>query len=124
MSTQQDQTIAVANQLFTLANNLSGIASQIAVVSSTWSNLSAANKLNAMATAAAATTGGLGSADGSSVVTNPIDTRVSGQASLSKAISANNISSILTFLQGVQSAINGSAVSANGAAPQLLALCS
>lgn len=123
MSTQQDQAIAVANQLFTLTNSLAGIAAQIAVVSSTWTNLSAANKLNAMATAAAATTGGLGTADGSPVVANPIDTRISGQASLSKAVSANNIASILTFLQGVQGAINGSAVSVNGAAPQLLALC-
>lgn len=123
MSTQQDQAIAVANQLVTLVNQLTGIATQISTASATWTNLSAANKINALSTAAALPTGGLGSADVSPTVTNPVDTRVSGQGNLSKAMSANNIAALVTYLTGVQSAINGSAVGANGTAVQLQALC-
>lgn len=123
MSTQQDQAIAVANQMFSLVAQANAMQAQIGALHTTWTNLSTATKLNACATAALLTTGGLGTADGSPTVTNPIDTRVSGQATLSKAMSANNIASIDTYLQGVQQCINGTAVSANGAAPSLLALC-
>ena len=123
MPTQQDQAIAVANSLISLVGQATSLAAQIAAATSAWTNLSAATKLNALSTAAALTTGGLGTADGSPVTSDPVDTRVSGQGGLSRAMSANNIASLVTYLQGVQSDIGGSADSANGAAVQLQALC-
>lgn len=123
MSTQQDQAIAVANQMFSAANQCSTLASQLTALHTTWTNLSVANKLNAMPTAPLLTTGALGTPDGSPNTANPIDTRVSGLSGISKAMSANNVASLDTYLQGIISAIGGGAISANGSAPQLLALC-
>lgn len=123
MSTQQDQAIAVANLMVTYTNNLAILANQIAATHVTWTNLSTANKLNAMPTAPLLTTGGLDTPDGSPNNAHPIDTRVSGLGGIAKAISANNLASIDTYLQGIASAIGGTALGANGAAPQLLALC-
>lgn len=122
MSTQQDQAIAVANQLLNLTSSLWAIQQQINTASSAWTNLSVAAKIAAFPTAPANSTGGLATGDGSPNVANPIDTRVPPGSSLSVAISSNNLASILTFLQGISTAIGGGAVSANGAAVQLVAL--
>lgn len=123
MTTQETQVAGVANQIINLTNTLHGIGGQIAELSALWTNISAATKLNAFPTAALTTTGGLGTADGTPSTSNPINTGVAPGTALSRAISSNNIAGLLTYLQGVQSAIGGSAVSANGAATQLIALC-
>lgn len=120
--TQETQAAAVANNIIAMCAQLNGIAAAIAAISTQWTNLSVANKVNAFPTAPLLTTGALGTADGSPTVANPIDVRVSPGSDISRAISPNNLASMLTFIQGVQSAINGSAVSANGAASQLVAL--
>jgi len=122
MVTQETQAAAVANQVIALTSALQGIAVQISAVSTQWTNLSVANMLNAFPTAPLLSTGALGTADGSPVNTHPVDIRTADGGLITRAVSAANISSMLTFLQGVQQAINGSAVSANGAAAQLLAL--
>lgn len=121
MTTQETQVAAVANSLISLASGLYSIQQQINQVSSAWTNLSAATKLNAFPTAALTTTGGIGTADGSPVVANPINTGVLPGSEINRAISANDLASLLTYLQGISSAIGGSAVSANGAAAQLVA---
>lgn len=123
MTTQETQVAGIANQIINLTNTLHGIGEQIADVAALWTNLSAATKLNAFPTAALTTTGGLGTADGTPSTSNPINTGVAPGTALSRAISSNNIAGLLTYLQGVQSAIGGSAINANGAATQLIALC-
>ena len=122
-TTQELQVAALANNLISFAAQAISLQQQIDVASAAWTNLSAATKLNAFNTAAGTTTGGLGTADGSPVDTDPIDTRTAPGSELNRAISATNIAGILTGLQGISSVIKGNAVSANGAWPQLAALC-
>lgn len=122
-TTQELQVAGLANQIMSLSAQLYGMGQQINALSAMWTNLSAATKLNAFPTAAATTSGALGTADGSSNVANPIDVRVTIGSDLNRAISANNLAGLLTYLQGVASVINGSAVGANGAAAQIVALC-
>jgi hypothetical protein len=120
--TQEVQVANLANQILNLTSALAGIQAQINMVSSAWTNLSAANKLNAFPTAAATTTGGIGTVDSTPVTTNPINVNILPGNEITRAISATSIAGLLTYLQGVSSAIGGSAVSANGAAAQLVAL--
>lgn len=120
MATQQDQAVALVNQIIALAASLHATQSQITELSSAWTNLSAATKINALPTAPLSATGGLGTADGAANPADPIDTRVT--PAVTQAISANNIAGLLTYLQGVSTAIGGGAVTANGAAAQLIAL--
>lgn len=123
MITQEIQAANLANTMIALVAELQQIATAVTSCSNQWTNLSAANLLNAFPTAPLSSTGGIGSADGSPNTAHPINVTVSPGSEINRAISANNLASMLTYLQGVQSAINGSAVSANGAALQLLALC-
>lgn len=122
MPTQETQVAAVANQIINLTSAMSGIQQQISAASSAWTNLSAATKLNAFPTAAVTTTGGIGIVDTAPANGNPINTSVAPGTQISRAISANNIAAMLTFLQGISTAIGGGAVSVNGAATQLVAL--
>lgn len=120
MATQQDQAVALVNQIIAITASLHATQSQITELSSAWTNLSAATKVNALPTAPLSATGGLGTADGAANSVNPIDTRVT--PAVTQAISANNIAGLLTYLQGISTAIGGGAISANGAAAQLIAL--
>lgn len=122
MSTQQDQAAAVVNEMISIAATLYGIKGRIDAASSAWTNLGVANMINAFPTAPRLTSGGLGTADVSSTVANPIDTRIAVGNLLTMAISPNNLASLLTVLQGLSTGIGGGAVSANGAAVQLIAL--
>lgn len=119
--TLETQAADVVNQIISITASVSQLAQQIASVSTQWTNLSVANMVNAFPTAPALTTGALGTADGTPNVAHPIDVRTTDGALISRAISANDIAGMLTFLQGVQSVVNGSAVSANGAAASLIA---
>lgn len=123
MVTQETQVAGLANQIINLTSALDGVRLQINALSSEWTNISAATKLNAFPTAPLTTTGGIGGTpDGTPVTTNPINTGVAPGSLVTRAISASNIAGLLTYLQGVASAIGGSAVSANGAAAQQIAL--
>jgi hypothetical protein len=123
MITQETQVANVANTIIMLAAQANALATQIVAVSTQWANLSVANKLDNFPTAAVLATGALGTADTLPVTTNPIDVRVSPGSDIVRAISASDIASVLTGLEGVQSAIGGGAVAANGALVQLFALC-
>lgn len=112
----------VANQLIALASGLYSIQQQINAASAAWTNLGAAVKLNAFPTAAVTTTGGIGTVDGAPVVTNPINVNVLPGSEINRAISSTSLAGLLTYLQGMSTAIGGGAVSANGAAAQLVAL--
>ena len=120
--TPETQAADVANRLINLASSLYGIQQQINAASAQWTNLGVAIKLQAFPTTALLASGALGTADVSPVQTNPIDTRAATGSDISRPISYGNIASLLTYLQGVSTAIGGGAVSANGAAVQLVAL--
>jgi len=122
MATLEVQVATLANTLIQLGASAISLQTQINLASSAWTNLGAANLLNAFNTAGATSTGGLGTADGSPNTAHPIDTRTAPGSELIQAISANNIASLLTALQGISSCIGGSAVSANGATVSILAL--
>lgn len=121
--TQEQKVAALANQIVATILQLNSVNATITSISAAWTNLSAANKLNAFPTAPLTSSGGIGTPDATPNVANPINTSVSVGSETLTAISANNYASMLTYLQSVQSALNGSAISANGAAPQLVALC-
>lgn len=121
MVNQETQVANVANTIIAMSQALDGIRKQINDASTQWTNLSAATKLAAFPTAPLTTTGGLGTLDGASVTTNPIDTRTVIGGQVSRAISSNTIAGLLTYLQGVSTAIGGGAISANGAAAQQVA---
>lgn len=123
MINQEAQVANAANQIITLTAQAYAMGIQIGELSALWTNLSAATKLNNFPTAAASLTGGLGVPDTDPVTTNPINPTAAPGNLVNRALSANNVAGLLTFLQGLQSCINGSAVSANGAAAQLIALC-
>lgn len=122
-TTQEMQVATLANSMITTVQTLYAISQQINQMSALWTNLGAATKLNAFPTTATLTTGALGTADVSPSTTNPIDVRVAPGSDVSRAISSTNLAGLLTYLQGVSNAIGGTAVSANGAAPQLVAVC-
>lgn len=119
--TPETQTANTANQIIALSSACVGLATQINTVSAAWTNGTVATKLNAFPTAPLLTTGALDVADGTPNTAHPIDVRMSPGSDISRAISANDIASLLTVLQGVANVIGGMAVSLNGAAVQLLA---
>ena len=121
MITQQTQTANTVNTMMSLLAQFAALQQQVDTTSAQWTNLSVANMINAFPTAALATTGALGTADGSPNVAHVIDTRTTDGALINRAISANDLASILTVLQGISSVIKGSAVSANGATVSLIA---
>lgn len=121
-TTQQDQAVAVVNLIINLTATLYDLQQQINRVSFQWTNLSVATKLQSAPTAVQTATGGLGAADGSPNVAHPIDTRI--VSAISNPISATDLASLLTYLQGIATAIGGGALLANNAAPQLVALTS
>ncbi len=123
-TTRQTQAAGVANTLVQLVLQAYNLKLAIDQASATWTNLGVANMINAFPTAPALTTGALGTADGTPTVANPIDTRTVDGALLLRAISANDIAGMLTYLQGVSSCVGGASVSANGAAPSLIAKAS
>ena len=120
-TTQETQAANTANTIINLTGSMLAIKQQIDAVSTQWTNLGVANMVNAFPTAPLLTTGGLGTADVSPNVAHPIDTRTTDGALINRAIAANDIASMLTYLQGLSTAIGGGAASANGAAPSLLA---
>ena len=119
--TPETQAADVANRIIGVAAQLNGIAQQIAAISAQWTNGTVATKLNAFPTAPLLTTGALGTADGSPNTANPIDTRTTDGALINRAISATTLAGLLTYLQGIGTAIGGGAISANGASVQQVA---
>jgi len=121
MITQQTQAANVANTLLSLLAQAASLQAQIDAMSTQWTNLGVANMINAFPTATVFTTGGLNAADGTPNVAHVIDTRTTDGALINRAISANDIASVLTSLQGISNVVKGQAVSANGATVSLVA---
>ena len=117
-STPQSQAISMANQIFLAGQTATTLYAQIAGIDQYWTDDGVANILNAMATAPENTDGSLGTADGSPNNNHPIDTRV--YPSLNFAVSSNQIASMKTILDAIQSLLNGNVVSAQGGARAIL----
>jgi hypothetical protein len=115
MSTPQNQAINVANNIIGLAAQLKAVYDAYKVVSAQWTDVAVANTLNAQATALANTDGSLGAADGTPNVAHPIAT-----VGLSRALSANQVTSMKTVLDGFVTYVEGGAVSANPGARAIL----
>lgn len=118
MATEQSQAIGVANGIIAAAQQLQAFYTSMTTLNQQWTDDAVANTLNALATAAQNTDGSLGTADTTPNTAHPIDTRV--VTTLSRAISANEIASLLTIMQNVLTYVNGSAVSATSGVRALL----
>src|SRR5262252_8042274 len=119
MTAPIDQHARIANGIISVSRQMFALGEQIQDLNQNWQNLSSANALNAMPTAPLTPTGALDAADGTPNPAHPIDTRTTDGATIERAISANDLAGLLTFLNGIHGAVNGQAVTANGAAPQL-----
>lgn len=121
--TQENQVANVVNQLIATAGQLVSIQQQINNLTAQWNNLGISTMLAAFPTAPLTTIGNLGTADGSPNTAHPIDTRTPDGSLISRPLSATQIQAVLTCLQGVASAIGGSAVAAQSGLPYSFALC-
>lgn len=117
-ATPQSATIQLANNLISLAQQMINVYNAHSALQQQWTDQGIANQLNALATAALATDGSLGTADVSANVAHPIDTRV--VTSLGKALSSNQLTAIKSLLDQVKSLIDGNAVTAQGGAHGIL----
>ena len=120
--TQDQQAAGVANNVLALMQQAYQFQQTINQVALQWTNLSAATLLSNFNTAPLLASGALGTADGSPNTAHPIDTRTAPGSELNAAVSEANLASMMTALQGFANAMGGTAVSANGAVPQLVAL--
>ena len=117
----QDQAVNAANTIFALMASLNTTQAQIDSVIAQYNTLTLGNYLQNLPTCVLAADGSLGAADGAASPAHPIDTRVT--TAVNRPISANDIASMVTALQGVSDVIQGQSLAANGAIPQLVAKC-
>ena len=115
MANNQTHVINVANELIALGQQLKAIYDSYNIVALQWNDDTIATLLNNQTTGSVNADGSVGAADGSPNVTHPIT-----NAQLLKALSANQITSVKTILDGFKQMVDGSAVSANGAARAIL----
>jgi hypothetical protein len=106
--TKKDAAVNAANALIGIMQQLKALRQQVNdfVTQYTQENYSAA--WNAFATAAQNADGSLGGADGSPNTANPIDTRVTNQSGLSKAVTATQLVNAVATLQDLQTFLTGS----------------
>jgi hypothetical protein len=122
MVTPQTQAIGLANQLISYTQQAAELSAQIDALHAQLTNISAFTLINAFPTIALDAMGGeSGTSDVSPNVAHPVNINIFPGNQITRAISATDLAGLDTFLQGVSSAIKGSAVSANGAAVQLVA---
>lgn len=121
--TQQNQVANVVNQLMALGGQMVTMQQQINNLAAQWNNLGVSVMLANFPTAPLDSLGGLGTADGSPNTAHPIDTRTPDGSLINRSLSATQIGAILTCLEGVASAIGGTAVAAQAGLPYSFALC-
>jgi hypothetical protein len=110
MVNPQTQAIQTANQLINLSAQLMSIYQQMVVIDAQWTDQGAANIINALGTVVLAVDGSTGAADGTPNVTHPISPTL--YPSLTRSLSANQITSLKTTLDSIVTYVNGSAVTA------------
>lgn len=122
-ATLQTQTIQIIDSLVMAANLFTAAKAAIDQVSATYTQETLGTVIAALATAPLAADGSLGTSDVSPNSAHPIDYRIYASLAipLTRAISANDIGSLLTGLQAVSTMLAGGAASQQGQLPQLLA---
>lgn len=121
-ATLNTQTVALANQVMALMQQLGTLQGQIAAAVEQWTQINAATQLAGMATCALNADGTLGAADTSPSTANGhvIDTRLT--TGLARAESAYSIGLAENLLASVNTLLGGSAVAAQSAFPNILAM--
>ncbi len=114
----QTQAIQIANQLTGLSSQLMAIYTQMVILDAAWTDQGIANVLNAMGTVVLNTDGSTGTVDVSPNVTHPLDP--AKYPSLTRSLSSNQITSLKTILDNIVTYVNGSAVSATASARAIL----
>lgn len=109
-ATLQSQAIVNVNTIINLASQLLTLSSAIAAVNNAWLDDGTANVINAMGTVTLNTDGTLGTADLTANVTHPFN--VVTYPTLLRAISANQVASLLTVLNNIPTYVAGTAVAA------------
>ena len=117
--TPVNRTIALANALIAIAQDLQALESSIADIVAINNVTPLGNQFVNLNTTALLADGSLGTADASPVQTDPIDTRV--YPTLKVALSYLQLTQLLTMAISTGNFLNGQAVSANGTIPALLA---
>jgi hypothetical protein len=115
---QQSQAIQVANQLISLSNSLMQIYEALVVLDAAWTDNSLATVINALGTVLLNADGSTGTADVSPVTTHPIDP--TKYPTLTRTLSATQITQLKTVLDNIVTYVNGSAVSATATARAIL----
>jgi hypothetical protein len=118
MPTAQTQTLQNINTIVSLAQQLLSLYLQIVAANNAWGDDGSLAIAQALATCAQNADGSLGTADVTPNNAHVIDPRV--YAALSRAVSENTVTSLLTQLNNVVSFINGNALSATPGIRSLL----
>jgi hypothetical protein len=114
----QTQAIAVINQLENLAIALMSIFQQMVVLDAAWVDNSMANTINALGTVVPNADGSTGGIDATPNTAHPINPLL--YPSLSRTLSATQITQLKTILDNIVTYVNGSAVSATPSARAIL----
>jgi hypothetical protein len=109
MANKQDKAISQANALISLVGQFQSLRSAVNEYVNQYNSEAYNTVWNALATAAQNTDGSLGTADGTPNVAHPIDTRV--VTALSRAVSANQLISAVTYFMDYQKFLTNQAVS-------------
>ena len=117
-ATPQTQAIAVINQLENIAIQLMAVYQQMVVIDAAWTDNAMANTINALGTVTLNADGSTGAVDATPNTAHPIDPNK--YPSLSRTLSAVQITQIKTTLDNVVTYVNGSAVSATASARAIL----
>jgi len=120
MAVKQDQTVATANMITSMLQQIKPMLATIDAINTSYTNLQMADVLNAMPTAAQNPDGSLGAPDTAGPVSgNPIDTTKVSRLSI--AISAYDYGVMLTLLQQMAALFKGDVVAQQQSAPVSLA---
>lgn len=111
-ATQQSQAISNSNQILGLASRLMDLYNGCKQSINAWNDDGTLTVVQHLATAPQNADGSLGTADTTPNNADPIDTRVTANTALVRAISANNLASLVTQLGNFVSLVEGNAVSA------------
>jgi len=119
MTVLADQTVATANAIVSLLQQIKPILGTIEAINISYNNLNMASVLSAMPTATQNADGSLTPDSSGPVTGNPIDT---GKVSrLAIALSAYDYGVMLSLLQAMAALFNGATVTQQQAAPVSLA---
>lgn len=117
-ATAQSQAIQIVNSIIALGVQLEGLYNQIGIVAAQWNNNGVQTVIGAFGTVSQNADGSQGASDGAPNNAHPMN--LATYPALSRSISANQVSALLSILQDVQSFINGNALSATGGIGQII----